>query len=178
MELFRSIKDTLKKVPMTLMALCILILSISIFSLALSLSSFTNELSFIRKDLPGLLNRIDGQIKQVQKSMKEAENTGVEFQTGVNKGISQGVVDVPLGTVTNVGNKLSDTAASVGYKLSDTAASTGKQTLGFWQGFKDKVMFWDHKKTTPEAAPVNEPYLVLGISSAVSAMLLPSLFTK
>ena len=136
-----SIKETIKKIPIG--SLSLLILAGSIVFLAISLSAFTLELSLFRRELPHVLKTIDRQITDVQKMMRLAETTGKDFQTGVNKGVSQGIVEVPLGTVANVG-----------YKLSDTASYTGKQTVGFWNVIKDKLMFWQPKKSpTAEAKP-------------------------
>lgn len=143
MNIAKNIKGFIKKLPIAIGPLSMLILATSIVFLAIALSGFTIELSLLRRDLPNALNRIDKQIVEVQAMMNASEKTGKSFQTGVNKGIGEGIVEVPLSTVANVG-----------YKLSDTASSTGKQTLGLWQGIKEKLFFWQPKKSpTAEVKP-------------------------
>jgi hypothetical protein len=144
-----SIKKALKKLPINIGVLSILILAGSITFLAISLSTFTLELALVRRDLPRALDRVDRQILYVQRMLVSVESSSQSFSmglnkdisSGINKGISQGIVDLPLNTVANVG-----------YKLSDTAASTTTHTYGFWQGFKEKLFFWQAKKSSTTEA--------------------------
>lgn len=126
------------------MALSLVTLAGSILLFTIALSGFTLQLSLIRHDLPKQLDRIDGQIAEVNRILNGIEASGANFQKGMNKGISSGIVDVPVSAMANVG-----------YKISDAAASTGYQTAGFWQRMKDKMMFWQSKPaaSSTEAAP-------------------------
>jgi len=139
-----SVRELLRKISVNIMALSLLLLAASIFLLALSLARFTAELSIVQRDLPKALDRIDRQITVVQHVMGSVESSGASFSEGINKGISSGIVELPLNTVANVG-----------YQISNTAASTGKQGYGFWQRVKDKLLFWQPKKSsaTKEASP-------------------------
>ena len=126
-------------------ALGLIILALGMFFLAASLTNFSIELSHVRREIPGTLNRldkqldrVDQQISAVKKMLKGSESVGKEFTSGVNKGISSGIVDIPLNTVSNVGEK-----------LKDTAVKTGTTSYGFWNVLKDKLMFW--KPATREA---------------------------
>jgi len=143
MESFKDIAGRIVKYFANPLALGLVALAVSVFLFSVSLANFTFELRLVRRDMPKTLDRIDRQIIDVQKLMKLAESTGQDFQAGVNKGMSKGIVEMPL-----------DTIANVGYKLSDTAANTGKQTISFWEGLKGKLLFWQKKKAaTAEASP-------------------------
>ncbi len=130
------IKKLLRKIVENILALSLIILAGSILIFSLVLSSFTLQVSLARHDLPKQLDRIDRQIADVQRILNGIEASGTNFQKGMNKGISAGIVDVPVSAVANVG-----------YKISDAAATTGNQTYGFWQTLKGKLMFWNKPAT-------------------------------
>lgn len=130
-------------------AVGLIILAVAVFFLAASLTRFSIELSHIRREIPGILttvdkqlDRVDKQLSAANKMLKGSENAGVDFSAGVNKGISSGIVDIPMNTVSNVGEK-----------LKDTAVKTGTTSYGFWNGLKEKLMFWKTaaKTATKEA---------------------------
>ena len=134
----------LRKIVENIMALSLVVLAGSILIFSIVLSGFTMEIALARHDLPKQLDRIDGQIAEVQKILNGIEASGTNFQKGMNKGISAGIVDVPVSAVANVG-----------YKISDAAATTGNQTYGFWQALKGKLMFWNKPATaTPEISAI------------------------
>ena len=138
------IKKILRKIVENIMALSLVVLAGSILILSIALSGFTLQISLARHDLPKQLDRIDGQIAEVQRILNGIEASGTNFQHGMNKGISAGIVDIPVSAVANVG-----------YKISDAAASTGNQTAGFWQNLKGKLMFWNKtSNTTAEISPI------------------------
>jgi uncharacterized protein YoxC len=127
-------------------AVGLIILAVSVFFLAASLTKFSVELANVRRDMPGTLNRVDKELDRVDKqiaamnkTMKGYENAGKDFTSGVNKGI----IDIPVNTVSNVGEK-----------LKDTAVNTGKTSYGFWNMLKDKLTFW--KPATKEAQEKNQ----------------------
>ncbi len=126
-------------------AIGLILLAIGVFYLAASLTTFSIELANIRRDMPPTLykidkqlDRVDKQIAAVNKMIKGSENAGKDFTSGVNKGISSGIIDIPVNTVSNVGEK-----------LKDTAVKTGTTSYGFWNTIKEKLMFW--KPATKEA---------------------------
>ena len=136
-----NLKDALNRVLkffLNPVAIGLILLALGVFSLAASLTTFSFELAKVRKDMPAALTRIDKQldrvdtqIASVNKMLKGSENAGKDFTTGVNKGISSGLIDIPVNTVNNVGEK-----------IKDTAVKTGTTSYGFWNIIKEKVMFW------------------------------------
>lgn len=132
-----------------LMALAVILLALSIFYFSISLMSFTYELANVRRDMPGILTRIDSeldktnkQILVVQKMLKNFEVTGKEFTEGINQGISSGIVNLPVNTVSNVGET-----------IKNTAVKTGTTTYGFWNVLKDRLMFWKHPTVEAQSKP-------------------------
>jgi hypothetical protein len=133
-------------------AVGLIILALGVFYLAASMTTLSIELAQVRRDMPPTLDRIDKQLDRVDKQissvnkiLKGSENAGKEFTSGVNKGISSGIIDIPVNTVNNVGEK-----------LKDTAVNTGKSSYGFWNAIKEKLPFWKPVTKEAQAKPQNK----------------------
>lgn len=149
--MLQFIREFFRRLYANTLALAMVILAISIVYLAWSLTGLNIALNGVQKELPKTLDRVDRQLSVAQNLVNQAESSGKKFTksmnkniaSGINSGISSGLVDIPVNTVSNVGNK-----------LTNTAIDTGKTTIGFWQNMKEHLLFWESKKkTSSEEAP-------------------------
>jgi hypothetical protein len=146
--MFKKIKKLLKGLHLNAMSAGIIALAVSIFFLAAALSTFTIQVALFRRDIPKNMDRLDRQITALQFIVGSAEASGQEFSSGlnqditkgINKGMSEGLIDLPVNSVKVVGGK-----------IENTVASTGKHAYNFWEGTKEKMFFWQKKTATREA---------------------------